>query len=108
MDKEQAKKLLMTPDDGLLHKVLNKIRTSPQEVNLNSKTLEKIINKIIAYEYLINDYIVDENSIEMLRQNIDGVWVSYISNNRKQYAKVWFASGNPNLRKIFCGGGNEN
>lgn len=108
MDKEQAKKLLMIPDDGLLCKVLNKITTNPQEVNLNAKTLEKIINKIIAYEYLINDYIVDENSIEMLRQNIDGVWVSYISNNGKQYAKVWFASGNPNLRKIFCGGSNEN
>lgn len=105
MDKKQAENLLMKPkDNGLVQKVLESIEKKPRPINLKPKSLEKIVNKIIAYEYIINNYIVDEDSIKMLRQDIDGVWVSYFSAfTGKEYAKVWFTSGNPNLREIFSG-----
>lgn len=104
MDRNQAKNLLMKPkDNGLIEKVLESIEKKPRPINLTPKNIEKIINKIIAYEYLINNYILDENSVELLRQDVDGVWVSYFSEyTGKEYA-VWFTSANPNLREIFSG-----
>ena len=109
MTKDQAKNLLMIPDDELLERVVRSINRKSNKIALKPQSEEKIVNKIIAYEYIMNNYIIDENSVQMLKQNVDGVWVSYTSGTGKQYAKVWFTSANPNLRKIFCGGkANEN
>ena len=102
MDKNQAENLLMKPDTGLIQKVLDSIEKKPRPINLTPKSTEKVINKIIAFEYLVNNYILDENSVEFLRQDNDGVWVSYFSEyTGREYAKVWFTSTNPNLREIF-------
>lgn len=102
MDKNQAKHLLMKPkSEEKLEKILDSIKKKPNPVVLTGTKLEKIVNKIIAYEYILNNYILDENSVEMLRQDVDGVWCSYTSAFGKEYAKVWFTSANPNLRKIF-------
>lgn len=102
MNQQQAKNLLMKPkSEEHLAKVLESISKNKRPIVLNSKGLIKIVNKIIAYEYIINNYIINEDTIEMLRQDTDGVWVSYFSGNKKEYAKVWFTSANPNLREIF-------
>ena len=102
MDKQQAQKLLMTPKSKEhLEKILYSIDKNPRPVVLSGAKLEKLVNKIIAYEYLVNNFIIDENSVNMLRQDIDGVWCYWTSKNGKQYGKVWFTSGNPNLREIF-------
>ena len=102
MDAKQAQNLLMKPKSKEhLEKILDSIRKKPHPVVLTGQKLERIVNKIIAYEYIINNYILDENSVEMLRQDVDGVWCSYESSKGKEFAKVWFTSSNPNLRKIF-------
>lgn len=109
---EQAikpKNLLMIVDDeGLITKVLRTAQLSNRKIMLTPMKIERIINKIIAYEYLVNDFILDENSVELIKQDVDGVWCSYTSKDKKQYAKVWFNSCNPNLRKIFFSGGKNN
>lgn len=102
MDKEQAKHLLMKPlSEEHLGKVLESINRKPRPVVLKPSSSLKIVHKIIAYEYLTNNFVVDEDTIEMLRQDNDGVWVSYFGSCGLTYAKVWFTSGTPDLREIF-------
>ena len=103
MDKNSAKHLLMKPaSEEHLQKILESIAKKPRPITLSPKGLEKAVNKLIAYEYLVNGDYVIEDTIEFLRQDIDGAWVFYSTNGKeKNYAKVWFNSANPDLRKIF-------
>ena len=105
MDKNSAKHLLMKPNnEDHLQKILDSIAKKPRPITLSPKGLAKAVNKLIAYEYLVNGDYVIEDAIEFLRQDIDGAWVYYSTSKTKDnYAKVWFNSANPNLREIFNG-----
>ncbi len=96
---------MIVNDEGLITKILRTAQLSNRKIMLTPNKTMQIIDKIIAYEYLVNKFILDENSVEFIKQDIDGVWCSYISNTKKQYAKVWFTGCKPNLRKIFFNGG---
>ena len=103
MDKNSAKHLLMKPKgEEHLQKILESIEKKPRPITLSPKGLEKAVNKLIAYEYLVNGDYVIEDTIEFLRQDIDGAWIFYSTKAKeKNYAKVWFTSTNPDLRQIF-------
>lgn len=106
MEVNQAKNLLMHPKSAEhLEKVLASIEKNKREINLKTSSMLKIVNKIIAYEYVVNNFIINEEYVELLRADNDGVWCKYKNKeNKDEYVKVWYTSANPDLRKIFFGG----
>ena len=99
MNKKDAHNLLIKPRSREhIKKILESIEKSPKHIiTLSLKGFKKIINKIIAYEYIINGSIVNVGTVGLLRQDVDGVWVCYSTNKSAEliYAKVWFYGPNP-------------
>lgn len=106
MEIKQAEHLLMKPKSTEhLKKILASIENNKREINLKTSSMLKIVNKIIAYEYVVNQFVINEDTVELLRADNDGVWCKYKNkDNNYEYVKVWYTSANPDLRKIFFGG----